>query len=174
MFVKSLKVSLLLTFTERKITRSPRSVTNFFLLVSSIILETCNILRWNTSRCWSWQASTCLEKGWRNLATWMCWFEGWPPCSSDVLGRHYLWWSWPPLKPTHSGRQISSAFLQTCTRLSWPTTTCVSSENITRFQYNWTDMASLPLHQFTRFFRFFNDTVKVFRMVTRGAEFGRL
>jgi hypothetical protein len=24
----------------------------------------------------------------------------------------------PPLKPTHSGRQISSAFLQTCTRLS--------------------------------------------------------
>jgi hypothetical protein len=24
-------------------------------------------------------------------------------------------------------------------------------------------MASLPLHQFTRFFRFFNDTVKVFR-----------
>jgi transposase len=26
-----------------------------------------------------------------------------------------------------------------------------------------TDMASLPLHQFTRFFRFFNDTVKVFR-----------
>ena len=37
----------------------------------------------------------------------------------------------PPLKPTHSGRQISSAFLQTCTRMSWPTTTCVSSENIT-------------------------------------------
>jgi hypothetical protein len=33
MFVKSLKVSLLLTFTERKITRSPRSVTNFFLPV---------------------------------------------------------------------------------------------------------------------------------------------
>ena len=44
----------------------------------------------------------------------------------------------PPFKPTHSGRQISSTFLQTCTRLSWPTTTCVSSENITRFQYNWT------------------------------------
>jgi hypothetical protein len=54
--------------------------------VSSIILETCNILRWNTSSCWSWQASACLEKGWRNLATWMCWFEGWSPCSSDVLG----------------------------------------------------------------------------------------
>jgi hypothetical protein len=148
MFVKSLKVSLLLTFTECKIT---------------------------TSSCWSWQASACLEKGWRNLATWMCWFEGWSPCSSDVLGMHYLWWSWeawhgalsswkmyppfgnilaitshtlsprvskyfvvfifssisvnvptpskemhpqnitatrgPPLKPTHSGRQISSAFL---------------------------------------------------------------
>jgi hypothetical protein len=33
MFVKSLKVPLLLTFTERKITRSPRSVTNFFLPV---------------------------------------------------------------------------------------------------------------------------------------------
>jgi hypothetical protein len=33
MFVKSLKVSLLLTFTERKITRSPGSVTNFFLPV---------------------------------------------------------------------------------------------------------------------------------------------
>ena len=50
-----------------------------------------NILRWNTSSCWSWHASACLEKGWRNLATWMCWFEGWPPCSSDVLGMHYLW-----------------------------------------------------------------------------------
>jgi hypothetical protein len=62
--------------------------------VSSTILETCNILGWNTSSCWLGQASAWLEKGWRNLATKMCWFEGWSPCTSGVLGMYYIWWSW--------------------------------------------------------------------------------